>query len=201
MIFGAVGNQRAGKTLGCVAWVLFFQTQSQYRRWNGSIIIDPPQPISTNLEVFWANHHFSDWRQMMKITPDNSIILFDEIDTAIDSRNFKSEDQIAFTHWFKQLGKRGITFFYTTQRLHMVEKRVREQTDYLFHCRKNWLNGKLTEEWFDTQAGVEAAIPITKFNLEKPERIYKLYNSFQTVATTMIGEKKSNYAPYKSKYR
>jgi len=184
MIFGAVGNQRAGKTLGCVAWALWFAERTN-------------QKISTNLRLNIPDTvQWETWQEMVKKTPNNCIIIFDEIDTAIDSRNFKSEDQMAFTHWFKQLGKRGITFFYTTQRMHMVEKRVREQTDYTIMCTKNWLTGKLSEQWFDTQAGMDNAICVKSFVIDNPSLIYPLYDSFQTVATTMIGAK-PKYARYK----
>lgn len=172
MIVGHVGNQGAGKTLGSVMWAYYFSFLTG-------------APIVTNVEMSIYHLHFFDWHDMVELAPDNSIILFDEIDTAIDSRNFKSTDQIAFTHWFKQLRKRGITFFYNCQRLDMVEMRVRKQTDYVVMCRKNWLWNKLKADWYDTQSGLENAFLVKSFNLDMHQRAYSLYDSFKTIKTTM----------------
>lgn len=189
MIFGAVGNQRSGKTLGTVSWV----------RWLSEL---SDQPVYSNTPLQFPHKIFREWTDLKNI--ENALILYDEIDTAIDSRNFKSEDQNKFTHWFKQLGKRGLTLFYTTQRLHMVEKRVREQTDYILSCHKDWSTGQLTQTWFDTQAGIESARLIRTYQLDLQliTKVYIMYNTYQTIDTTMKTEELGNkkYVPYKSKY-
>lgn len=187
MIIGMVGNQRAGKTLGAVAWLRFFAALAG-------------QPVISNTFLNFPHTTFKNWRELLKFK--NGIVLFDEIDTAIDSRNFKAADQLEFTHFFKQLGKNGITLFYTTQRMHMVEKRVREQTDWTVMCHKNWLSGRLTERWYDTQAGAEQAILVRTYSLQNPQEIYKMYDSFKPIETTMKTTPLNNekpYAPYKPK--
>lgn len=173
MIFAHVGNQGAGKTLGSVVYV------KRLSEITG-------QQIVSNAYLNFSYIYFEDWRQMVEVAPNNSIILFDEIDTAIDARNFKSVDQILFTHWFKQLRKRGITFFYTCQRIKNVDVRVRDLTDYVAECEKDWLWNKLSVKWFDTQAGLERALFIKKVNVHDHFRVFPLFDSFKIIKSTMV---------------
>lgn len=178
MIYRFEGNQRNGKTLGAVQWALLMQEML----WNFYRL---RSEIYANFPCTFQGWQFDTWEDLVGV--DNGIILFDEIDTAVDSRNFKSEDQTKFTHWFKQLGKRGNNFLYTAQRDNLVEKRVREQTDFIVKCTKNWLTGLLEQEWLDSQAGQEPErlIPIRKYVNYQPSVFYSLYDSFALVKTTM----------------
>lgn len=186
MIFRFEGNMRAGKTLAMTSWGLFFNDILRRRGMQTSI---------------WANYpinmpnvrNFENWRDLKHA--QNALILFDEVDTAIDSRNFKSEDQQEMTHLFKQFGKLGNTFMYTSQRDHMVEKRIREQTDYIIKCVKDWRNNKLVQVWLDSQAGQEPEklVLIRKFVIDNPRVFYKWYDSFAVVKTTMVRAKRDKW--------
>jgi len=186
MIYRFEGNMRNGKTLGMVQWGLLLQELTL-------LLYQIKTDIYVNFPVSFPAIKFENWRELKKA--QNSIILFDEIDTAIDSRNFKSEDQQEMTHLFKQMGKLGNTFMYTSQRDHMVEKRIREQTDFIIKCVKSWTTGKLVQQWLDSQAGQEPEklIPMAKYTNHNPAAFYKLYDSFALVKTTL----KREYARYK----
>lgn len=168
---------RSGKTLGMTIYGTMLAEATQ-------------QSIVANYSisrVFTGNrldiHRFSTWRDLLKFR--NCIILFDEINTAMDSRNFKSDDQILFSHFFQQLGKLGITFMYTTQREHSVEKRIRDQTDYVVECRRLWPSEAIEYEWRDTQRNADEPLFIGRYQLEQPNVFYSLYDSFEVIQSTL----------------
>ena len=171
MIFGFVGNMRGGKTLGASLVSLAISEVLNI-------------PVYANYPLFHPNYkYFEKWKEIKDVT--NSIIIYDEIGTSMDSRNYKSEDQITFTHLFAQMGKLGNTFMYTAQRMHSVEKRVRDNTDYFIYCERLWPTNSLRQTWFDTQQSVEEPTKIIEYIIEHPEKIYGIFDSFAVVKTQM----------------
>lgn len=171
MIYAFKGNMRSGKSLGMTAWGVLLSHMTG-------------QTLYANYSIQHKNFRkFFNWHALEGVK--NSIILFDEIGTAIDSRNYKSRDQAEFTHLFAQMGKLGNTLMYTTQRMHLVEKRVRDNTDYIINCIKLWPTESLVQEWFDTQSSVETPTHIRTYSLKNPQPLYKLYDSFEVVKTNM----------------
>lgn len=79
------------------------------------------------------------------------------------------------------MGKMGNVFVYTCQREFQVEKRVREQTDYVVECVKNHLTGTMSQTWYDVQRGREVPKFINHAIITHPERIYPLYDTFEVV--------------------
>lgn len=173
MIYGFNGNMRGGKSLSMSIHALKLAQKSGQR-------------VYCNYPLFGSKvgvkvTQFETWKDLENVT--NSIVLFDEIGTSMDSRNFKSKDQMYFTHLFAQMGKLGITFMYTTQRMHQVEKRVRENTDYLIKCRRLWPTDTIEQQWTDTQGDVPKHIKTVYFN---PRPFYALYDSFAVVESHLI---------------
>jgi len=168
-----IGNQGHGKSLGAVAKTLILAELTNARIVS-NIVLKSPRYIP-----------FTEWRELE--TMRNVIILFDEIATAVDSRNFKSGDQMEFTHFFAQLRKRGNTFIYTAQRFNLVEKRIREQTDYVIECVKVYHNKHwyLYQDLYDTQQGVERAKFLGRYHVAFPHYIYSQYDTLETVETTL----------------
>jgi len=178
MTIGAIGFQREGKTLTLVAHALLFQ---QYCWQELGMVVQ----IYCNFPCSFDYIHFENWEELRDIK--DAIVIFDEIDTAIDSRNTKSKDQLRFTHWFKQNGKRGITLMYTAQMFSLVELRVRQQTDYVFECQKDFVNGYLIQRLWDKRSvpELEGSILRRRYINTKPSVFYGLYNSFAIVQTTL----------------
>lgn len=174
MIFGFFGSMRAGKTMGAVVWSMYLSAITGQEIWSNI----------PKLSIKYQ--YFEKWKELRRVR--NAIVLFDEIDTTIDSRNWGSGDQIFFTHLFKQMGKLGITLLYTSQRAHMVEKRIRDQTDYRIDCTKNWLRNKLRQDWYDLQT-TEIGQLCKTYVITDPTKFYKLYDSFAVIATQMKQEK------------
>lgn len=171
MIYRFEGNMRGGKTLNATAWAVTLSALTG-------------QTIYANYHINWPWFvFFEKWRDLSNVT--DSLIIVDEIATMVDSRNYKSKDQMYFTHLFAQMGKKGNTFFYTSQRDHMVEKRVKDQTDYVIKCWKDWVNGTLNQEWFDTQRSVDEPVYINTLIMEKPQVIYPLYDTYEVVSSQL----------------
>lgn len=170
MIIGVFGPQRSGKTL-------FASTMARY------ISLLYPLEVYSNFSLSFQHNKFQKWKDLENTY--NSLIILDEIVTSADSRNFKSEDQMYFTHLFAQMGKRGNTFFYTAQNKHMVEKRVRDQTDWEIHARKNWTNGSILYTIVDVQLGEENSRIVGQYQMKDPSIAYSLYDSFEVVKTTL----------------
>lgn len=175
MIYGFQGNMREGKTLNMTATgVIFGVAVGSIPLYANYHIQGYPGPFT----------YFKKWRELEKV--ENSIILYDELGAAFDARNFKSKDQMIFTHLFSQMGKLGNTFMYTTQRPFQIEKRVREQTDYVIECFKNYQQDRMSAIWYNTQRGREAenAKKLNHYILEHPELIYPFYDTYELIEST-----------------
>ena len=60
-------------------------------------------------------------------------LFIDEIYVYIDSRNSVSKRNRVWSYFFNQTRKRGVDLFYSTQFLHQVDKRLRNNTElYIF---------------------------------------------------------------------
>lgn len=64
----------------------------------------------------------------------DATIILDEIQEGADSREIFKSGNKQITKLATQLRKRKLTLYYTTQVITMVDKRMRQQTDYLVEC-------------------------------------------------------------------
>lgn len=69
------------------------------------------------------------------ITVSNCVVLLDEAQTIIDSREFKTN--ILLTHWVEIIRKDDCTLFYTTQSFGRVDLRLRELTGFLYFAEQH----------------------------------------------------------------
>ena len=60
---------------------------------------------------------------------DNSLILFDEVQSLLDARFGMGYGGIMLSQFLMQIRKRGISVLYTTQFEHNIDRRLKEQTD------------------------------------------------------------------------
>jgi len=76
---------------------------------------------------------------------------------------------------------------YTAQKFDLVEKRVREQTELVLECAKNYLTGKIHRALKDMRgvSDIEQSIVIKNDVIHEPELWYKYFNSFAVVKTTI----------------
>lgn len=176
-IYAFEGNQRGGKGIGITAFAL--KLAVIWYEMRGKM---PEIYANFHLLKYHRFHYFEEWKEIEGVR--NAIILYDEIGGSQDARLHTSKSQIQFTNVFNQMGKMGNPFLYTCQRSFQVEKRIREQTDYVIKCAKDHKTKIMREWWYDTQAGRESPIPITNGIVGHPERIYPHYNTYEVVKST-----------------
>jgi hypothetical protein len=126
MVFGAItGKTGTGKTL-FLTKKLFERYKMGHRVFANYILKFPPMP-NTVPPVF-----ISTLEELELIKGDAqrpAVAGFDELWVWLDSRDWKKAKnaQVTKTVFFSR--KRYVDVFYTTQNFHMVELRIREQTD------------------------------------------------------------------------
>jgi len=186
MIISLEGNQREGKSLGMTALGIYFAKKY------GNI------PLIANYHIFNYDNfiYFEKPRELAQL--NNCIILYDEIGTTADARSWGSKEQVLFSHVFAQMGKRGNTFIYTAQRDYLVEKRVRQQTDIVIECQKDYGSKVLYQTWYNTQRGRDRATLIGRYKIRAPERVYDAYDTFEVIQShvnfdDIIGKWVKNY--------
>lgn len=167
LVIGWFGRMGAGKTLNMVKWAVLF-SELTGRKIYSQIKINHKNWIS-----------FSDFRELEEVR--HAIILFDEIHTLFDSRKWDSKLQQKFTYWFTQTRKMYNTIFYTSQTLDQLEKRVRNNTQFVVLCTKDRKRGEMFESFYNTEFGFSQAQFLSRKVFTKPELIYNLYDTRQLI--------------------
>jgi len=155
MIVGFIGLQRHGKTLSMSLFAEYFHLKYGV-------------PIYSNYTLSEA-HSITSVNQLYNL--QNAIICLDEIHQIMDSRDWKNN--IDLSYLITQAGKRKLWIFYTTQFIDQVDKRVRENTVFLYHCQK------VHEVIFVTKIQNLAMVPLSRFKINDPKIFYPLFDSFQ----------------------
>lgn len=167
------GNKRHGKTQMAV-----IEAVDLSNRYKVPLYANTPLNSSKCPRfIYWE-----DPKELLKVKK-NSIVLFDELPTSLDSRNWKSRDQVLFTHWFAQTEKMGIHFIYTAQRLHTIEKRIRDQTDEIYEVFKIAGNPYIFYVHMDSSRDWPGVV-LERAQLYQPP-FYDLYDTYATVKSFM----------------
>lgn len=179
IVAGWWGRMGSGKTLNMTKWGILLAEATN-------------RPLYANYHINHPRaHYFEDFREIAD-SISHAIICWDEIMVDHDSRNSIRKDQTAirqqeFTHWFCQTRKLYCSFLYTTQRLNTLEKRIRENTQYIFRCSKDKYFNCTYERLYDTAEGFELAHFLTQFTNDKPQLYYGLYNTHEVVKKSFFG--------------
>jgi hypothetical protein len=64
-----------------------------------------------------------------------ALIILDEAHIFLDSRNSASKRNKIISYFLLQTRKKGCHLYYTTQRFHQIDKRLRDNSDVLIQCR------------------------------------------------------------------
>lgn len=177
LVIGFWGFMGSGKTLNMTKWAILLSETSG-------------RPIYANYHI---NHpkfrYFKDFSELDQVR--HAIICYDEIHVDFDSRAWDRGKQQKFTHWFTQTRKMFCSFLYTTQSIDQLEKRVRNNTQWLFCCSKN-KRKDLIETLYNTQLGMHSAIKINKRVLTKPYLIYPFYDTTEVIKGSYMAQKDSD---------
>lgn len=167
MIIGIVGNMGAGKTLSAVAMALKFENLTEDYDIISNFSIDFTDRIVTNpIDLEEASNEL------------NGLQVLDEVWAWADSR--KSGENEIFNDMVINSRKRGWIIIYTAQDFHMVDKRLRDNTDYAVipehHSKPN--KDLLKIHVFDMPSFEH--VKTVKIN---PEPLYDMYNTREEVGT------------------
>lgn len=163
MVIGFIGRMGSGKTLNMSKYATYFSQRLH-------------MPVYANYHLVNATV-FTDFRELEKM--QNIVIAYDEIHIDFDSRDWDKKIRYQFTQWFTQLRKRGIIFLYTAQRHNTLEKRIRENTDYLIMCQRK--KHALCEYILDAQLNSQEPTLVNRIINNKPELFYSLYDTREII--------------------
>lgn len=107
----------------------------------------------------------------------NAVILLDELQSILDSREFKNN--AAITQWILITRKLGLSILYTTQFLGQVDLRVRHVTSWVYACQEVTLrNGRLASRVDLIKWKGEGGRWLRSFNVAHTPELYSLYNTY-----------------------
>lgn len=106
----------------------------------------------------------------------NSVLLIDELQSILDSREFKNNASL--TQWIVIVRKLGLSIVYTTQFLGQVDLRVRHVTEYVYACEKTFFRGKPATKVAVVRWRGEAGRVFKTFILPHNEALFALYNTY-----------------------
>lgn len=180
MIIGIVGRMGSGKTLlmTYLSYKAFMSGQAIFSNYR----LTYPHKIITKKDILSYAEK--------KSSLENCVLLIDECQIMLDCRNFQKNSMITF--FLLQTRKRGVDLIYTTQQFFNVDKRLRENTDYIIECQP--LKSKRKpgqDDKADRLKGIKFSISqydgrncftlLKSGILPKPQDIYKLYNTYQII--------------------
>lgn len=171
MIFGIIGNLGAGKTLSLTALGLKMSDMFE----QGVIV--------SNYSVDYADMYVENPVELEELSKqEQGLQMLDEVWAWADSRN--SGNNELFNEMVINSRKRGWVVGYTTQDLHMIDKRLRDNTDYIIlpsHSSKP--TGDEAKIDIFTWKGLQHVRTIT-YN---PEALYGIYDTTEEVGTSNKG--------------
>jgi len=130
MIIGFIGKMGSGKTLCMTKFAHeYFQKGNK---------------VYANYGLLFEHEKvkYSDIKNMSKDLI-KSVICLDEIHVFIDSRSSMKAVNRQVSYFVTQSRKRNLILMYTTQKFGQVDKRLRENTDYVIKCSNKKKNGQL----------------------------------------------------------
>lgn len=121
-----LGEQNSGKTLSMTyfAYTYFKRGYKIYSNYNLNF---PHEKISKKLIVDYVKQ---------KEQLDKSIFLIDEIYLFLDSRSFGNATSKILSYFLLQTSKRGVNLFGTAQYFNTVDKRFRENCNFMVFCSR-----------------------------------------------------------------
>lgn len=123
-ITGILGRRGDGKTLFMTALA--------------KMDADSGRKVFANYHLKGMDYEYISLKQVAQLPSwlHDATVCIDEIQEGADAREIFKKGNKGITKLATQLRKRQITFYYTTQVFTMVDKRMREQTDYLIQVQK-----------------------------------------------------------------
>lgn len=169
LISGLIGRMGSGKTLSCVRYAYQYWKQG-YKIYSNINLKFPYTPYNIQDLINWTSNDYD---------LQKSIILLDEAHIFLDSRNSANKRNKIISYFLLQTRKKGCHLFYTTQRIHQVEKRLRDNSDNLIFCSTRKFQGELYTQNIILQA-LEVGVRQKKI-VFKSSIYYPLYDTREVV--------------------
>jgi len=136
-------------------------------------------PIYSNYPLKFA----TSFRSFLEICEkDHVTIAWDEIHASMDSRGFKEAASRVYTHWLTIISHFSTNLFYTSQFLHLVDRRLRDLTDYMFFCS----GGRTTDTIRATVVYWPQGKIVGRVTFGPKQSVYPLYDSFAIIKPTLM---------------
>jgi Fe-S cluster biosynthesis and repair protein YggX len=115
----------SGKSLSMTRYVVKYY-RAGYKIYSNIKFNFPYTEYTLNELVDFANND---------ISLKKSIIIIDEAHIFLDSRNSQSKKNRIISYFLLQTRKKGCHLFWTSQRFHQIDKRLRDNSDVLIQCK------------------------------------------------------------------
>ena len=168
-IVGIIGDRGAGKTL--------LLTSMLYHDWKAGkkIITNYKLQFGSTQRITYAS--FGEIAQLPEWIAD-AVIGMDELGEGADSREFFKKRNQNIGKLAMQIRKRRSTVVYTVQNFNYIDKRLRQQTDYLLVCYKHPDPNKVGARV--TIVDPKTYQPIKKFDFDGND-FTELYDTYEIV--------------------
>lgn len=169
MIIGMIGRMGSGKTLSLVRYAYMYYRQG-YKIYSNITLEFPHTKIGLQDLIDYANAN---------IYLDKSIVILDEAHVFLDSRASASKKNRIISFFIVLTRKMGCNLFYTTQRYHQIDKRLRDNSDIVIQCStKDYKGIKFTHNliMYMLEFGIK-----TRSDLFESRKFYGLYNTRELV--------------------
>jgi DNA helicase HerA-like ATPase len=170
MIIGFVGRMGSGKTLSMTRYAYKYYCAG-YKIYSNIRFNFPYTEYTLQDLVDFANNDVPLYR---------CLIILDEAHIFLDSRNAQAKKNKLVSYFLLQTRKKGCHLYYTTQRFHQIDKRLRDNSDVLIMCKTK-----------KTHEGVQFTMNNINILLEnnikqinevfKSSDYYNHYNTFEVV--------------------
>lgn len=171
MICGFIGRMGSGKTLSMVKYAYSLYREG-YTVYSNVSLNFPHKNYTLEDLINYSNSQETFYK---------AVILCDEMHIFLDSRNSGSKRNRILSYFLLQTRKKDVKLFFTTQRYHQVDKRLRDNADVIVMCQSKHIYKKhYVKNLFMYM--LEFSVK-TKKMLFRAEPYYKLYNSYEVVKT------------------
>lgn len=125
MIIGFIGRMGSGKTLSMTRYAYKYY-RAGYKIFSNIKFFFPYTEYTLSELVDFANND---------VPLKKSLIILDEAHIFLDSRNSQNKKNKIISYFLLQTRKKGCHLYYTTQRFHQIDKRLRDNSDVLIQCK------------------------------------------------------------------
>ena len=170
MIIGFIGRMGSGKTLSMTRYAYKYFCAG-YQIYSNIKFNFPYKEYTLQDLVDFANNDVPLYK---------SLIVLDEAHIFLDSRNAQRNKNKVVSYFLLQTRKKGCHLYYTTQRFHQIDKRLRDNSDVLIQCRtkKNHLGKQYTLN--NINILLENSIK-TINDVYRSDEYFKYYNTYEVV--------------------